>query len=86
MANLQAEQEVNHATHNRVLLGHRGLNFHLAQLLVVEEYDYFNQHVHIKEIQLPYAEVQCKTMLILTSFLLMHKNRNVDYTLLQLIN
>ena len=32
-------QEMNHATHNRVLLGHLGVKLHLVQLLVVEEYD-----------------------------------------------
>ena len=56
---LQVEQEMSHATHNRVLLGHRGVKFHLVQLLVVEEYDELYQHVYIREVQLFYAMVKC---------------------------
>ena len=62
---LQFEQEMNHATHNRVLPGHLGVNHHLVQLLVEEEYDNLYQLVYTMEVQLLYAMVRNTNILIL---------------------
>ena len=40
---LHFEGDLSHATHNRVLLGHLGLNLHLVQLLVAEEDERLHQ-------------------------------------------
>ena len=55
--NLQVEIEVSRVIHNRVLLGHLGMNLHLVQLLAAEEHDNLRQPVDIMEVQPLYAMV-----------------------------
>ena len=62
---LQLEQEMNHATHNRVLLGHLGVNHRLVQLAVIEEHDDLYQLVHTMEVQMLYAVVRNTNILVL---------------------
>ena len=65
---LEIKQELSHATHNRVLLGHLGVNFHLVQLLVVEEVDTLYQDACTMEVQLLYAVVRNQESFIFQSF------------------
>ena len=56
------KQEINPATHNRVLLGHRGVNFHLALLLAMVVYEDLYQGAHTMEVQFLYAVIKTRKL------------------------
>ena len=58
------EEHIGLATHNRVLLGHRGVNLHLVQSLAPEEHSNYHRRACAMGIALPCAVVRNKKYLI----------------------